>query len=243
MNAAIEASGSNPDVSLLVDVNHLSRSTPNWFDRFVEFAGDRGLLLLLVPLLAACWWMLRRQPAERGGAAASMAALLWAPLAASLALLVNLPIKDFVERQRPFVDHTEVDVLADGTSGFSFVSDHATLAMAVGAALFVAHRGFGLAAIGIALLEGASRVYLGVSYPSDVVGGFALGTAVALLFAPAASALLTPLMKRAARSPRLGRLVSAPAAAGADDGGRLELPEPRPEMRSGGGSTERDLAA
>ncbi|WP_263168486.1 phosphatase PAP2 family protein [Streptomyces sp. SCSIO ZS0520] len=237
MNAGLKASGSNPDVSLLHDVNHLSRSTPGWFDRTVEAAGNYGLLLALIPLLAACWWQVRRSGGDPDRAAASTAAVLWAPIAGALALLVNLPIKDFVGRPRPFADHADVDVLAEGTHGFSFVSDHATLAMAIGAALFVAHRGFGLAALGIALLQGACRVYLGVNYPTDVVGGFALGTAVALLLAPGAAALLTPLMKAVGRAPRVGVLVSAPRPASVP-AQQLELPEPRPE-----GPSERDLAA
>ncbi|MER6472534.1 hypothetical protein ABT217_28245 [Streptomyces collinus] len=38
-----------------------------------------------------------------------MAALVWAPLAAGLAVLVNVPIRGFVERPRPFVDHRGLD--------------------------------------------------------------------------------------------------------------------------------------
>ncbi len=90
------------------------------------------------------------------------------------------------------MDHQGLEVLVGGKTDFSFVSDHATLAMALGVGLFVAHRGFGLAAIGLALAEGFARVYLGVHYPTDVIGGLALGTAVALLLAPLALALLTP---------------------------------------------------
>ncbi len=47
------------------------------------------------------------------------------------------------------------------------------MAMALGVGLFVAHRKFGIAAIGLALLEGFCRIYMGVHYPTDVIGGFA----------------------------------------------------------------------
>ena len=153
---------------------------------------------------------------QRGGedAASSVAALIWAPLAAGVAVLVNVPIRGFVERPRPFVDHDGLDVLIGGKSDFSFVSDHATLMMAMGVGLFVANRKFGLVGIVLALFGGFCRVYMGVHYPTDVIGGFALGTAVALLLSPLAMALLTPVVAAVERSPRVGWLVRARGASG-----------------------------
>ncbi|MER8117828.1 phosphatase PAP2 family protein [Streptomyces sp. SID8366] len=208
--AVLAESGSNPDVELLYDINGLARSAPHWFDRVMEFVGEYGLLLAMVLLVLWCWWSVRRRGAE--DAATSVAALVWAPLAAGIAVLVNIPIRGFVSRPRPFVDHQGLDVLVSGKTDFSFVSDHATLTMALGVGLFVAHRRFGIAGIGLALLEGFCRVYMGVHYPTDVIGGFALGTAVALLLAPLASALLTPLMKAVERTPRAAWLVRRRAA-------------------------------
>ncbi|MFS4109827.1 phosphatase PAP2 family protein, partial [Streptomyces sp. PD-S100-1] len=188
--AGLAESGSNPDVDLLYDINGLAKDAPHWFDRAMEYVGEYGLLLASVLLVVWCWWSVRRRGGE--DAAGSVAALVWAPLAAGIAVLVNVPIRGFVERPRPFRDHQGLDVLVSGKTDFSFVSDHATITMAMGAALFVANRRFGLAGIGIALLEGFCRVYMGVHYPTDVVGGFALGTAVALLLSPLAMAVLTP---------------------------------------------------
>ncbi|GAA2425356.1 phosphatase PAP2 family protein [Streptomyces mauvecolor] len=233
--AGLAFDGANPDVSLLYDINGLAKDAPSWLDRAMAFVGEYGILLGLVLVVLWCWWSVRRGE-DRQSAVASVAGIVWAPLAAGIAVLVNIPIRGFVERPRPFLDHKGLDVLVDGKSDFSFVSDHATLAMAIGAGLFVANRKFGLIALGLALLEGFCRVYMGVHYPTDVVGGFALGTAVALLLAPLAQMLLTPVVAAVARSPRLGRLVHSrkaltvvPAAAG----GAVEYP----------GAEERDLAA
>ncbi|MFD7338869.1 phosphatase PAP2 family protein [Streptomyces violascens] len=233
--AGLAFDGANPDVSLLYDINGLAKDAPSWLDRATAFVGEYGILLGLVLVVLWCWWSVRRGE-DRQSAVVSVAGIVWAPLAAGIAVLVNIPIRGFVERPRPFLDHKGLDVLVDGKSDFSFVSDHATLAMAIGAGLFVANRKFGLIALGLALLEGFCRVYMGVHYPTDVVGGFALGTAVALLLAPLAQMLLTPVVAAVARSPRLGRLVHSrkaltvvPAAAG----GAVEYP----------GSEERDLAA
>ncbi|MFE0174378.1 phosphatase PAP2 family protein [Streptomyces sp. NPDC059002] len=206
--AGLDESGSNPDVSLLYDINGLAKDSPRWLDRVMEFVGEYGLLLALVLLVVWCWWGQRKR-GTLDDAASSVAAVVWAPLAAGIAVLVNVPIRSFVERPRPAVDHRGIELLIDGKTDYSFVSDHATLAMAIGAGLFVAHRKFGLVGIALAVFEGFCRVFMGVHYPTDVVGGFALGTAVALLLSPLAMALLTPLAKAVGRTARVGRLVWA----------------------------------
>lgn len=199
------------DVSLLYEINGLARQAPDWLDRAVSVAGEYGILLTLVLLVLWCWRGARRQ--DESVAVESFAALVWAPLAAGAALLLNIPLREFVGRPRPAAQHGGVEVLDAGAgmghSDFSFVSDHATLAMALGVGLFVAHRTLGFIGIGLALLEGFTRIYTGLHYPTDVIGGLALGTAVVLLFAPLAMALLTPVVRAVARSPRLGVLVRA----------------------------------
>lgn len=233
--AGLADSGSNPDVDLLYDINGLAKDAPHWFDRVMEFVGEWGLLLVMVLLVLWCWWGVRR----RGGddAVHSVAALIWAPLAAAVAVLVNVPIRGFVERPRPFLDHQGLEVLIAGKSDYSFVSDHSTLMMAMAVGLFVANRKLGLIGIVLALLGGFCRVYMGVHYPTDVVGGFALGTAVALLLSPLAVAALTPVVRAVERSPRVGWLVRADHRSGGTRGKVL------PEAADGAGAEERDLAA
>ncbi|MGW6409490.1 phosphatase PAP2 family protein [Streptomyces vinaceus] len=207
--AGLTTGGPNVDVSLLYDINGLARHAPAGVDRAVALVGSYGIPLALVLLFLWCWHGTRRQ--DEATAAESFAALVWAPLAAALVLLVNVPLRAFVARPRPYAAHSGLDVLAPyaGPGDFSFVSGHAGLAMALGVGLFIAHRRLGLIGIGLALAEGLCRVYLGVHYPTDVIGGFALGTAVVLLLAPLAMALLTPVVRAVARSPRAGRLVRA----------------------------------
>ncbi|TPQ17031.1 phosphatase PAP2 family protein [Streptomyces sporangiiformans] len=236
--AGLAESGANPDVDLLYDINGLAKDAPHWFDRVMEFVGEWGLLLAMVLLVMWCWWTVRRRGGE--DAASSVAGLVWAPLAAGIAVLVNVPIRGFVERPRPFFDHQGLDVLIQGKTDYSFVSDHATLMMAMGVGLFVANRKFGLVGIGLALFGGFCRVYMGVHYPTDVIGGFALGTAVALLLSPLAMALLTPVTRAVERSPSAGWLIRARGASPEGEektsvAGAREGTEPEAE--------ERDLAA
>ncbi|MFM9615027.1 phosphatase PAP2 family protein [Streptomyces niveiscabiei] len=231
--AGLADSGSNPDVDLLYDINGLAKDAPHWVDEIVGFVGEYGLLFAMVLLIVWCWLTVRRRAASGEEAAASVAALVWAPLAAGVAVLVNVPIRGFVERPRPFNDHQGLEVLVSGKTDFSFVSDHATITMAMGVALFVANRRFGVWGLVLGLLEGFCRVYMGVHYPTDVIGGFALGTAVALLLSPLASIMLTPVLKAIERSPRAGWLVRSRAARVAF------VPGARTEANAG----ERDLAA
>ncbi|MFH9618869.1 phosphatase PAP2 family protein [Streptomyces pratensis] len=242
--AGLALDGSNPDVSLLYDINGLAKAAPTWFDRVMEFVGEFGIMFAMVLVVLWCWWSVRRRGTTEDSVTA-VAGLVWAPLAAGIALVINIPIRGFVERPRPFFDHKGLEVLVKGKTDFSFVSDHATMAMAIAVGLFVANRKFGLVAIGLALLEGFCRVYMGVHYPTDVIGGLALGTAVALLLAPLAMMLLTPLVGAVARAGKVGWLVragGADAAAGARDESR-GIPEPSPGSGRGGAPGERDLAA
>ena len=71
-------------------------------------------------------------------------------------------------------------------SNLSFPSGHATNAMATYllAALLIAQirRSLWVAlAIGVAATIGASRILLGVHWPSDVIGGWLWGAAIALI--------------------------------------------------------------
>ncbi|MFD4033399.1 phosphatase PAP2 family protein [Streptomyces sp. NPDC058637] len=243
--AGLALDGSNPDVSLLYDINGLAKAAPTWFDQVMGFVGEFGIMLGMVLVGLWCWWSVRRRGTTEDSVT-GVAGLVWAPLAAGIALIINIPIRGFVERPRPFNDHEGLEVLVAGKTDFSFVSDHATMAMAIGVGIFVANRKFGLYAIALALLEGFCRIYMGVHYPTDVIGGFALGTAVALLLAPLAMMLLTPLVGAVARAGSVGRLVRSrrPLAVLADGPDESHgIPEPRPGSGRGGSPDEKDLAA
>ncbi|MFJ9079990.1 phosphatase PAP2 family protein [Streptomyces sp. NPDC102278] len=213
--AGLATGGPNVDVSLLYGINGLARHAPDGLDRAVGLVGEYGLPLAMVLLVLWCWRGARRL--DEATAVDSFVALVWAPLAAGIALLLNVPLRGFVGRPRPFLQHEGLEVLGSGSgpaarlggAEFSFVSDHATMTMALAVGLFIANRRIGFIGIGLALLEGLCRVYTGVHYPTDVIGGLALGTAVVLLLAPAAAALLTPVVRAVVRWPRARWLVRA----------------------------------
>ncbi|MFJ6696986.1 phosphatase PAP2 family protein [Streptomyces sp. NPDC091272] len=248
--AGLSTDGSNPDVSLLYDINGIAADAPGWVDRIMEYVGEYGIMLGLVLVALWCWWR-GRSRGTADDSVASAAAIVWAPLAAGIALLVNIPIRGFVERPRPFLEHKGLEVLVAGKTDFSFVSDHSTIAMAIAVGVFMAHRRWGLAAIGLAFAEGFCRVYMGVHYPTDVVGGFALGTAVTLLLAPLAMMVLTPAATAVSRLRATSSLVRARAARDTDTERRATASAEQARAAaasrrrdgSDGDPTARDLAA
>ncbi|WP_034609973.1 phosphatase PAP2 family protein [Cellulomonas sp. URHD0024] len=108
---------------------------------------------------------------------------LWAFLTIMAAWALQLGAKGLVQRTRPVV----ADAVAHAP-GSSFPSGHATntAAVAVTVTLLVwpllGPRGrvvVPVVAAACVLLTGIDRVMLGVHFPSDVIAGFALGTALA----------------------------------------------------------------
>jgi undecaprenyl-diphosphatase len=88
----------------------------------------------------------------------------------------NTTIKLIVRRRRPQLEG--LPPLTGTTTGLSFPSAHAATSFA--AALAYSRRGLPAGPLyAMAAAMAASRVYLGVHHPSDVLAGAALGTAMA----------------------------------------------------------------
>lgn len=138
-------------------------------DRFfivVSSLGYRGVIVidvLLTLVLLAC---------RRWRAAAYCA------IAFTGSALLNLGSKRFFHRQRPSLWESVAP-----ESSFSFPSGHAMGAMTLALAVVLLawptrwRRPVLWLALAFVLLVGASRVYLGVHYPSDVLGGWAAAAA------------------------------------------------------------------
>ena len=106
----------------------------------------------------------------------------------SISILILIPIvsitKDYIERSRPFIPG--LDTLISIDSKDSFPSGHSTI-IAAGFVTMVLFKGNKYTKILPVLLviDGAlvcfSRIYVGVHYPFDVLGGFFLGSGISLL--------------------------------------------------------------
>lgn len=88
-------------------------------------------------------------------------------------------IRFLYHRPRPFVAHQVHALLID--DAWSFPSGHAALFFAMATALYLYNKTWGIGFFIAALLITVSRVIAGVHYPSDIVGGLVVGSAIAYL--------------------------------------------------------------
>lgn len=96
-------------------------------------------------------------------------------------LLANVLLKNIVARIRPYDVNTAVQLLIRPPSDWSFPSGHATASFAAAAALLYTDKRWGIAAYITAFLIAFSRMYLYVHYPTDILGGIAVGTVSAII--------------------------------------------------------------
>ncbi|MBI5340925.1 MAG: phosphatase PAP2 family protein [Mycolicibacterium rufum] len=192
----------NLDIRIFYAVNDFARDTP-WLHSVVSGYAGYGVVLF-AGLLLWGWWT-ARQDDDRG----RMVAAAWAPLGMLCALAINQPIASAVDETRPCRALHDIVVL-HCSSDAGFPSDHAVMAGAITAGLWLVHRRLGVLSAIAAVAMAASRVYVGAHYPQDVVAGLLLGAAISLagylLFRP----LLRWLLARADRSPL--RILLSPGA-------------------------------
>ena len=101
------------------------------------------------------------------------------------ALCTNLLLKNWIARVRPYEAIAGLTALIPHPADFSFPSGHTTASFAC--ALILARnlpRRYGVPALILAALIAFSRLYVGVHYPTDVLGGFLialLGSTLAMV--------------------------------------------------------------
>lgn len=163
---------------LAVDLSALKWVNANfgrpWLDPL--FISITTVKTWIVPVAIGAGLLLTR--GGRKGKAALAAMTLAVFLADGLSSRI---IKPLVGRLRPC--NTVAGLrLPDGRRGtLAFPSGHATNSAALGAVLASAFPSAAPIAALVVFIIGLSRIYLGLHYPSDVIGGFLIGTTVGRL--------------------------------------------------------------
>ena len=163
------------DRALFLDVNGFARHTGWLHGPMLAYAVDGGIVLFAL-LLVAGWWLARRRRNP-----SAMAASLWAGIGVVAALGIAQPVNHAVAEARPWQSLPHALILAGHSTDFSFPSDHAVMAGAVTAGIFIYHRRLGIVAAVAAVLLCLGRVYIGAHYPQDVAAGLVLGALVVLV--------------------------------------------------------------
>ncbi|MGN0657389.1 MAG: phosphatase PAP2 family protein [Ruminiclostridium sp.] len=96
-------------------------------------------------------------------------------------LLTEFLIKLIIMRERPYQLNEAHVLLIAPPIGTSFPSSHTALSFAVAVVLLRVSKPIGISAIVFALLVGFSRMYLYVHFPTDVLAGAVVGTAIAII--------------------------------------------------------------
>ena len=140
------------------------------FFRFITHLGDKGIIWIIISIM-----LLIRKDTRRAGFLSLIS------LACSF-IIVNLFLKNYVARIRPYDFLNEVELLIERQRDFSFPSGHASSSFAVAVILFQCFKKrTGILALVLASMISFSRLYIGVHYPTDVIVGIIIGTIVAIL--------------------------------------------------------------
>ena len=151
-----------------------SPGAPQWLIDFATLVADD--LIYLVPLLLIALWI--RGQEERRSSACRAALVTLVALSASQIILL------FWQHPRPDViglGHTWISHAADS----SFPSDHATVFVSVGLALFLDGAAvIGGATLAVGVVVAWARILLGVHFPLDMLGSIGVAIVSYLMVLP-----------------------------------------------------------
>lgn len=136
----------------------------------------RDFIYLAIPLLLGMWFW-PRVSAEQ---ALNQRVAAVAAVAAAVALAAGSIAGSLHTEARPFVSDPGTRLLIQHSADNGFPSDHALVTFALGGTVVWWRRLVGVLVCLVALLIGFARVFVGVHWPSDILGGALIGLAVGI---------------------------------------------------------------
>ncbi len=132
--------------------------------KFITSLGNAGILWIIFSALFLCFRKTRKI-----GFMTSLSLILDL-------LSVNVLIKNLAARTRPYEVIEGLTSLIGPQSDFSFPSGHTAASFAFATViLFTAPKKYSVPTLILAFLIALSRIYLGVHYPTDILGGIVIG--------------------------------------------------------------------
>lgn len=130
----------------------------------ISWLGNAGLIWIALTIV-----LLVMKKTRRSGLIMALA------LIADL-ILCNGILKNLVARTRPFDINTAVNLLIEKPVDYSFPSGHTAASFAAVTALYLAgEKKLWKPALVLSILIAFTRMYLYVHYPTDILGGIAVG--------------------------------------------------------------------
>lgn len=153
------------DISILLFIQeHIRQEWLHGIVKAITFLGDIGWFWILLGILLVIPKKTR-----------NIGIVVLVSLAINI-FITNIALKPLIARTRPFDATSAIIPLISKPHDYSFPSGHTSASFA---SAFIYYRmcpkKYGIAAIVLASLIGLSRLYLGVHYPSDVIGGLLVG--------------------------------------------------------------------
>lgn len=142
------------------------------FDSLFPLITRLGEIIVLIPL---CLWLFLFEK-KRGRRAAAL--LVFTYFAAHVVILA---LKRIAHRPRPFLVYTDLNVVGAVPPFSSFPSGHVALTAALAVVLGAKYENLQCLLWIVVGLVAVSRMYMGLHYPIDVVGGAIVGLAVGYL--------------------------------------------------------------
>ncbi len=162
------------DVSLFYFINHTISNT--LFDKFFPFITEVknwyiAYIILFLLLIT------------KGGRTGRIAAVVFLILIIATDQFSSAFLKHLIGRVRPCNVLSDVRILVTCTQSFSFPSSHAVNNFAAAMFFSKIYAKFKWVFFSVATLLALSRPYVGVHYPSDIIGGALIGTVSGYIFA------------------------------------------------------------
>jgi undecaprenyl-diphosphatase len=178
------------DTSVLLFVNGLSGKIPLLDEFFKGISNDYFPLITACLVLVWLWFSTGDSLKRADNQRAVMTAVIGIAVVSGLIALCNI----FYFRVRPFntLPFGSLNLLFYHPTDSSFPSNLAAVGFTIAVSIFARNRKYGGFLLALASVSSFGRVYIGVHYPLDIVGGAAIGT-IAALIALGIARLLRPV--------------------------------------------------
>jgi undecaprenyl-diphosphatase len=161
------------DTSVYLWINGLSGKVAAIDELFKGISNDYFAVITACLVLVWLWFATRDIAQREKNQRTVLTTMISIGIASALMLLIN----HYYFRTRPFdnLPASSINLLFYKPTDSSFPSNYAAILFAIAIAVFIKNKKYGSWLLGLAVLSGFGRVYLGIHYPLDILGGAAVG--------------------------------------------------------------------